>query len=445
MNTLELKKGFYWTGMHDPDLRVFDITMYTEFGTTYNSYLLKGSEKTALFESNKAKFLPEYLEKLQSLTDLSQLDYLVVDHTEPDHAGCVEALLSLCPKLKIVGTPAALNFLQQIVNRNFPNISVKENDTLSLGDKTLRFMALPNLHWPDTMFTYVEEDKTLITCDSFGAHYSHPGILRSTVTDIEGYNRATKYYFDNILGPFKRPYMSNALERIKDLPFDMICTGHGPVLDSHIDEILDSYRAWCATPAPRERKVVVMPYVSAYGYTKALAQEITRGLNDKGIDVHSFDMVETDPVLVTGELAEADAFLFGSPTIVGDALPPIWNLLSSMHAATHGGKPASAFGSYGWSGEAVPHLTERLRQLKLNVMDGYRVRLKPNAQELAGAYSFGQNFGKLMLGEKEDSPASAPVSSEKKVRCDVCGAIFAEGPDKCPVCGADPTHFKPLN
>ncbi len=442
MDTLELKKGFYWTGMCDPDLRVFDITMYTEFGTTYNSYLLKGSEKTALFETNKVKFLPEYLEKLRSLTEVSQLDYLIVDHTEPDHAGCVEKLLSLCPKLKIVGTRGALAFLRQIVNREFPSITAENGGTLSLGDKTLRFLVLPNLHWPDTMFTYVEEDKTLITCDAFGSHFSHPGVLRSTVADTEGYNRATKYYFDNILGPFKRPFMVNALERIKSLPFDLICTGHGPVLDSHIDEILDSYRAWCAAPAPTGRKVVVMPYVSAYGYTRALAQEITHALNDKGIDVHSFDMVEADPSVVGDELEKADAFLFGSPTIVGDALPPIWNLLSSMHAATHGGRPASAFGSYGWSGEAVPHLTERLHQLNLKVMDGYRVRLNPNPQELEGAYRFGERFAKLMLGEPEEAPV--PVTPEKKVRCEVCGAIFAEGPATCPVCGAPSNRFKPL-
>ena len=208
MKTLKLKEGLYWTGVLDPQLRVFDIIMETEFGTTYNSYLLKGSEKTALFETAKEKYFDEYLEKVKELTDPSKIDYIIVNHTEPDHAGSLAKLLDYSPNANIVATPTAIGFLKHILNRDFYSIPVQDGDTLSLGDKTLRFLSLPNLHWPDSMYTYAEEDKVLFTCDSFGSHYSHEGILRSTVTDTEGYMRATKYYFDNILGPFKRPYLT---------------------------------------------------------------------------------------------------------------------------------------------------------------------------------------------------------------------------------------------
>ena len=191
MGILELKPGFYFTGALDHDLRVFDIIMYTEYGTTYNSYVLKTANHTVLFETAKAKCLDSWLEKVGSITPIDQVDYLVVSHTEPDHSGSVERLLELNPRLKIVATGCAINFLKEIVNRDFYSIAVKDGQTLELDDKTLEFMVVPNLHWPDTMYTYIREDKVLVTCDSFGSHYACDGILASAVTDQEGYWKAT--------------------------------------------------------------------------------------------------------------------------------------------------------------------------------------------------------------------------------------------------------------
>lgn len=439
MKTLKLKEGLYWTGILDPELRVFDIIMNTEFGTTYNSYLLKGSEKTALFETAKEKYFDRYLEKVQELTDPAKIDYIIVNHTEPDHAGSLAKLLDYSPNANIVATPTAIGFLKHILNRDFYSIPVQDGDTLSLGDKTLRFFSLPNLHWPDSMYTYAEEDKVLFTCDSFGSHYSHEGILRSTVTDTEGYMRATKYYFDNILGPFKRPYLTNALKKIEGLPLEMICTGHGPVLDSHIDELMATYHEWCAAPAKPEKKLVVIPYVSAYGYTAALAKEIAKGIEDcGGIEVRLYDLVEADQAQVLGDIAAADGLLFGTPTILGEALAPIWNLLTSMYPPVHGGKLASAFGSYGWSGEGVPHIVERLKQLRLKVLDGFRVRFKPDENQLTDAYEFGYQFGCTLSGRENDRKKAA---RKKLLKCLVCGAILEEGTQICPVCGVGPENF----
>ncbi|WP_026885926.1 FprA family A-type flavoprotein [Clostridium beijerinckii] len=402
MEILELKKNLYWTGVLDANLRVFDIIMETEFGTSYNSYLLKTSEKTVLFETAKAKFLDGYLNALNKLVDIKDIDYIVVNHTEPDHAGSIEKLIELNPNIKIIGSQVAIGFLKNIVNREFNGIIVKENETLSLGDKTLRFMSVPNLHWPDTMYTYIEEDKTLVTCDSFGSHYSFDGILLSKVTDNDGYLRALKYYFDCIIGPFKNPFMIKALDRIKDLEIDMICTGHGPVLDCRIDEIMEYYKKWSNVSNPNPRKTVIIPYVSAYGYTKELAEKIAEGIKASGdIDVRVYDMVEADKDKVLEELEFADGILFGTPTIVGEALKPIWDLTTSIFARTHGNKLASAFGSYGWSGEAVPHIIERLKQLRMKVVDeGFRVKFKPSESELSGAYDYGYNFGFLLLNKE---------------------------------------------
>ena len=282
MKTLRLSEGLTYCGVLDPGLSVFDIVMKTQYGTTYNAYIVKGTEKTALIETAKLKFLDEYMRSVTGLVDVPNIDYIVVSHTEPDHAGSIEHLLSLNPNIQIVGTSTAITFLKHIVNRDFQSIPVKDGDTLTLGGKTLMFMPLPNLHWPDTMFTYLAEDKALITCDAFGAHYSHPELLRSTVTDEVKYLDALKYYFDGIIGPFKRPYMTAALKRIKDLDIRLILTGHGPVLDSHVKETIDLYTKWCEPDSPFTNKAVVIPYVSAYGYTRQLAEEIEKGIHAAG-------------------------------------------------------------------------------------------------------------------------------------------------------------------
>lgn len=438
MKTLKLRENFYWTGIVDANLRVFDIIMYTEFGTTYNSYVLKTGDKTVLFETAKEKFFDDYLEKLKEIIDVESIDYLVVEHTEPDHAGSVERLLDLNPGMKIIATGCALGFLKEIVNRDFTGIRISDNMTMKIGDRTLRFLFVPNLHWPDTMYTYIEEEQILVTCDSFGSHYGLDDVLLSKVTDWEGYMRATKYYYDNIIGPFK-PFMLKALERVRELDISMICTGHGPVIDDKIDFILNTYEEWSTVVNPNLKKTVIMPYVSAYGYTKSLAEKIAEGIRASGdIDVRAYDMVEADQAKVLEELGFADGILFGSPTIVGEALKPIWDLTTSIFAGTHGGKLASAFGSYGWSGEAVPHLIERLKQLNMKVTEGFRVRFKPDENQLQEAFEYGFNFG-CLLQEKENPKKKK--GARTLVKCLVCGAIFDSSIDICPVCGVGPENF----
>ncbi|GHU71920.1 oxidoreductase [Clostridia bacterium] len=439
----KLTDGLYYVGVHDPELRVFDIIMSTEFGTTYNAYVIKGNSpdgKVALAETAKAKYTDDYIAALNKVTDIEKVSYLIVSHTEPDHVGSIEALLDINPSLTIVATPCAIGYLKHIVNRDFHCLPVKSGLILDLGGKHLSFYQLPNLHWPDTMFTYIQEDRALITCDSFGSHYCHPEVLRSAVTDYEGYMRATKYYFDNIIGPFKRPYMVNALKAIEPLQLDWILTGHGPVHDSHIDELLDIYKEWCAAPESDGRRHVAIPYVSAYGYTKQLAAEITRGVESAGdIAVSAFDLVETDAVEAAAAIDAADGVLFGTPTILGEALAPIWDLATRLYPPIHGGKLGSAFGSYGWSGEGVPHIIERLKQARLKVLDGYKVRFKPNGGELSDAFEFGYNFGCVLLDKENDRAQQGKTG--KQLKCLVCGAIMPEGTTVCPVCGVGPDQF----
>ncbi len=453
MSTMELRKNFYWAGILDPDLEVFDIIMHTDFGTTYNSYLLKGSEKTALFETAKEKWADEYIAQLQTLINIQDIDYLIVNHTEPDHAGTAERIIDLNPGIKLVGTPTALSFMKAVSNREFSSIPISDGDVLPLGDKTLEFMIVPNLHWPDTMWTFIREEGILVPCDSFGNHYSHPGILQSTVTDLDNSMRMMKYYYDNIIGPFK-PYVLEALEKIKDKNISMICPGHGPVLDNDIPHWIQVYRDWSTEVNPNDHPVVIMPYVAAYGYTKTLADTITDGIHKAcpDIEVKAYDMVYADAGEVVGEMYWADGLLFGSPTVLGEALKPIYDLTTSLFAGLHGGKPASAFGAYGWSGEAVPHLIERLHQLNMDVYkEGFRVQFKPSPVELQAAFDFGYGFGLKAKahfdGAKPGASAAAPALGGGAWKCLVCGEVVTgpEPPQSCPICGVGPEQFVPVN
>lgn len=399
--SVKILDNLYWVGALDPDLRIFDIIMESKYGTTYNSYILKGSEKTVLFETAKDKFSDQFIDRIKDVIDIEEIDYIVVNHTEPDHAGSVAVLLDYCPNATIVGTGPALRFLKEIANRPFNALPVSDGDTLNIGDRTIRFIMTPFLHWPDTMYSYVEEDKVLITCDSFGSHYCDERVFND-VMEKEKENDildSYKYYYDMIMGPFK-PYVTQALDKIKDLEINIVCPGHGLILRNEIQKYLDLYKEWSVVKE-REKPSVVIAYVSAYGYTKKMAEEIAKGVSSAGeIDVFVFDMVDEEASKVMEEIQSAKGILFGSPTIVGDALPPIWNLLISLNPVIHKGKLAGAFGSYGWSGEAVSNIECRLKQLRFKMpVPGLKINFNPSEEQLKQAYEFGQKFGQAVLKE----------------------------------------------
>jgi flavorubredoxin len=408
MLSRQLTNDFWWVGNLDPDLRVFDIVMHTDHGTSYNSYVLKGEKKTVLFEAAKEPFYDVYIAKLKEVVPIEEIDMLVVNHTEPDHSGTIEKMLDLNPNLEIVGTAGAMNFLKEITNLEINGRAVKEGDEIDIGGKTLRFVMAPNLHWPDTMFTYVPEDGILVTCDAFGSHFSYEGVVNDACIDKETLMKTTVYYYDNIMGPFKGDVL-RACDKIQGLDIRLIANGHGPVLVNEPTKMIDLYREWSSVPERFEQPTVVIPYVSAYGYTRKLARKIQDGIREAGdIQVKLYDMVYSDLGEVAGAIKHADGFLLGTPTIVGEALPPIWDIVSRLTAREVGGKCAGAFGSYGWSGEGVPHIMERLRQLKLNLIgDGMRVRFKPDKDQKQAAFEYGKTFGAAVLEARRETRAEA--------------------------------------
>jgi len=393
---IEVKKNVFWVGALDPTLRIFDVIVPTKFGTSYNSYILKGADKIALIDVVKEAFFDEFMEKLSPVTSPQQIDYVIINHAEPDHAGGLVKLYDLNPNIEVIGSAQAIRFVLRVTNRPLKTRVVKDGDLLNLGGKTLKFIMAPFLHWPDTMFTYCPEDKILYTCDAFGCHYCPEQLFSDELKDSANYREAYKYYFDSIMSPFKS-FVLQALAKIEWLPIELICTGHGPIVRSEIAEHFKLYREWATVEKP-EKPYVVIAHCSAYGYTRMLAEEIAKGITDSEVKVFSFDFSEHTIDEIVEKIGLASGILIGSPTFLSDALPPIWDLLSRLNPIIHKGKIAGAFGAFGWSGEAVPNIEQRFSQLRFKIpVEGLKVNFCPNEDELKKAYEFGKKFAAEIL------------------------------------------------
>ena len=400
MGVMKITDSITSVGVLNPNMRVFDIVMRTEFGTSYNSYLVKGSEKTALIEASHPRFFEYLRDNISGIADIGKIDYLVMNHNEPDHSGSIEKLLELNPELTILVSQAGSLYLKNIVNRADMKVQVvKDGDQVSLGDKTLHFINAPFLHWPDSMFTWCPEEKALFSCDFLGCHYCEPQMIDTKIPYPQAYEQAFEEYYQAIFGPFK-PYVLKGLEKIKDLPIEYCCVSHGPVLtkDCRLKEAMDKYREW-STPKAREHKSIPVFYCSAYGNTGRLAGAIAEGIREALPDaaVGTFDIIEHDMGKLGALLNESDAFLIGSPTLNRDAVPPVWNLLAHVDAVNIQKRPVALFGSYGWSGEAVKNLSARLKDLKVNLFEkDFRVVFVPTEQDLEAAKAFGKEFAQSL-------------------------------------------------
>jgi len=397
-NVIEVSADVKWIGVLDYDIRTFDIVMTTEYGTTYNSYFINAGKK-AVIEVAKEKFSDVYLKKLRSVTDPAEIQYIILDHTEPDHSGSLARMLEIAPEATVVGSGNAIRYLEDIINIPFRSLVVRDGDSLDLGNKTLKFISAPNLHWPDSIYTYLQEDKILFTCDSFGAHYCD----QNMVSEPEGeYLNAFRYYFDVILKPYSR-FMLNAIEKIKPLEINIICPGHGPFHTNNLREIIsltENYsNDYLKLVSPKHLKRVLIAYVSAYGYTKLAAETIAQGI----LQYENFEVEVTDIENISAEdlelkIISADAILAGSPTINQNTLMPVYKLFSLINPIRDKIKVAGAFGSYGWSGEAPKIILENFRNLKLRIFDETAsFKFSPGGVKKDGLVEFGKRFAQKVL------------------------------------------------
>ncbi len=396
-NVLTVTDDVKWIGVLDYDIVTFDVVMETKYGSTYNSYFID-ADKKAIVDATKERFWDVYLEKIKAVVDPAEIEYIIVNHTEPDHSGNLPRLLEIAPKAKVVGSRNAIRYLNDIIGPGFPHIIVKDGDTLDLGNKTIRFIGASNLHWPDTMYSYLEEDKVLFTCDSFGCHFADEKMFDD---EVGFFDYAFRYYFDVIIKPFSK-FMLKAIEKMESFDIDIVAPGHGPILRSNWKKYVDLTKQWSEEfLAKPDSHRVFIPYVSAYHKTGIIAEKIAEGLKEAGnIEV---DVVDVE-MLSLGELEEmitrAKGLIVGSPVINQNILLPIYKIFAVINPYRDKGKLAGAFGSYGWSGENRKLLESNLTNLKLKFFgEGVFLKFTPNEQQLEECVQYGKDFGKELLSK----------------------------------------------
>jgi len=396
MSILPLSENVKWIGVLDPDLVTFDIVMETRFGTTYNSYFIN-ADKKAVIETVKFSFRNEFLDKIRQLTDPSEIEYIILNHTEPDHSGSLETLLEYAPNATVVGSGQAINNLQEMLGKTFKSMKVKDGMLLSLGNMTLKFIGAPNLHWPDSIYTYLVEEKVLFTCDSFGAHYCNSAMYDDLVGNYED---TLRYYFNVILKPFSK-FMLKAIEKIRQLEINVIGTGHGPILRTNWKQVVDITEMlaneYMASIGPESAHILIA-YVSAYGYTREMAINIAVGLQKScqaEIDIVDLEKIRLEDL--EEKIVRSKAIIIGSPTINQNTLLPVFSLFSLINPIRDKGKIGASFGSFGWSGEATKIIDSSLKSLKLDVpFEGLNEKFYPHSEKATQLEEFGTKLGEII-------------------------------------------------
>ena len=402
---VEIAPGVHWIGSLDPGLRTFDIILRTANGTTYNAYLVRGSAGVAIVDTVKAEFADEFFSRLESVARYEEISAIVLNHLEPDHTGALPELMRRAPQARLYISTRATSMLKALLkpkddDRPFEYDTVGTGDAVSLGDCTLRFLHTPFLHWPDTQCTYLVEQGVLFSGDVFGCHYCDSRLFNDRVGD---FRFSFDYYYAHIMRPFKGHVME-ALKLIEPLRLNMIAPTHGPILRDRPRRYVTHYRELSTSSLTErignEEQSLIIFYMSAYGSTARMAEAIRAGAEEQpGVRVSLYDLEGGEIEPFVDLIEEADALAFGSPTINGDAVKPVWDLLSSLAVVNLKGKLGAAFGSYGWSGEAVRMIEDRMRGLKMRLpVPGLRIKLIPTEEELGECRDFGRRLSSALVG-----------------------------------------------
>lgn len=392
MPSVKITENVYEVGVKDPDLKIFDLTMKTD-GTTYNSYLIIGSEKIALIDTVKEQFKDEFFANVEEIIPINKIDYLVVNHNEPDHSGAMPTLLDKNPNIVIYCSGAAIPYVKSIINRESEIIGVKDKHQLELGGKTLTFRTMPYMHWPDTMMDFLEEDGILFSNDGFAAHICSSELYADELTADVDYE--VDYYFKCIMRPFTG-YIRRNLPKLDIYDIKLIAPSHGPVFRNEPLKQINRYKEWSVDKA-ENRNLISIFYASNYGNTLRIADSLGQFLSEKGFETQLTDASDFDDEKVREQIESSKAVIIGTPTFNGDAVKPIWDLVSLFSTVYSIGKKAAVFGSYGWGGEGAKMVAERLAGLKLKVMEEqYRARLIPSDEEMEELKQFADNFAEFV-------------------------------------------------
>ena len=373
MKPRKISERVSFLGAQDFDRRLFDELIPLPDGTSYNAYLIKGSEKTALIDTvdpEKSDVL------LDQLAGVESLDYLVCQHVEQDHSGTIPQVLARYPDAQVLASPKARSMLVDHLHLDPEKITeVGDGETVSLGDRTLEFIHAPWVHWPETILTYLREERILFTCDLFGSHLA--------TTEIYAHDRvrvydAAKRYYAEIMMPFRR-IIEKHLGRLEGYEIKTICPSHGPVYDDP-SFIIDAYRSWVLDPPAN---LVVLPYASMHGSTELMVEYLTSALVERGVEVAPFNLTVTDTGKFTEALVDAATIVFGTPTVLTGPHPSVVSAAYLVAALRPKLKYAAIIGSYGWGGKAVEAVKSLTASLNLEWLDPVMVKGLPRDEDYA--------------------------------------------------------------
>ncbi|GBE75993.1 flavoprotein [Microcystis aeruginosa NIES-87] len=380
----------------DWDRDRFDIEFGLQNGTTYNSYLIRG-EKIALVDTSHEKFRQLYFDSLNGLINPQEIDYLIISHTEPDHSGLVRDLLQLAPNITVVGSKVAIQFLENLVHHPFQRQLVKNGDRLDIGNgHILEFVNAPNLHWPDTIFTYDHGSGILFTCDAFGMHYCSDDLYDEQLSAIEPDYR---FYYECLMAPNARSVLA-AMKRMEPLGnINLVANGHGPVLKYNVTELLTHYRDWSQAQTKAEKTVAVF-YISDYGYSDRLCQSIAKGITKTGLAVETLDLKSADPQEVKELASSAVGIVIGTPPVSGINAQEITGNLGTILASVNPKQYLGMFESKGDDDESILPLFNKFREVGLTkAFDPIRSAETPNESLYQRCEEAGTDMGQLLTQE----------------------------------------------
>jgi flavorubredoxin len=371
MRMRKIKEKVHWLGAIDWERRLFDSLIPLPDGTSYNAYLIEGSEKTVLLDTVDPPMADEFMNQLK---DVSRIDYIVSHHAEQDHSGTIPRVLEKFPEAKVVVTDKGKGMLVDLLKISEDSfMTVKDRETISLGDRTLEFIHTPWVHWPETMVTYLKEDRILFSCDFYGSHIATSDLY---VTDQGRVHEAAKRYFAEIMMPFRNVIAKN-IEKLKERDIRMIAPSHGQIYHEP-GWIMEAYRDWVTGP-PRNQ--VVIPYVSMHGSTKRMVDHLASGLVEKGVGVELFSLPVADIGKLAMALVDPATVVVGAPTVLAGPHPLAAYATFLANALRPKVKFLSIIGSYGWGGKTVETLAGMIPNLKVEVLDPVLCKGLPSADD----------------------------------------------------------------
>lgn len=396
MPAVEIKPGIYWIGIIDRTTDLFEgIWPIADEGVTYNSYLID-DEKKAVIDLAKSNKGDEFFSQLEEITDISQIDYIVINHMEPDHSGLIKIVRRLAPQVKIVGSQKTRDMLEKFFNITENVIVVQDGDTLSLGQRELKFFSTPFLHWPETIMTYETTERVLFSCDAFGGYGAvKGGIFDGEPNDPGFYEREALRYYVNIIANFSSRVLY-AIEKLENVFLEVIAPSHGLVWRQDVSRIVNLYRKWAEYASGDCEPGVTLLYASMYGSTEMVMNAVARGVTQSGLPVKIFDAARTHSSYILPSLWTMNGVIVGAPTYEVSLFPPMADLLHMVARKRILNKTAAYFGGHGWSGGALRELNKIVEPLKWQIVDTLEYVGSPKDLDLKKAEEFGERFARQL-------------------------------------------------